>query len=245
MFTLHGRKALITGGSSGIGAATASLFARVGAEVALVGRTKSRLARVAAEIEDGGAKVILIPADLSRFESIPRIVEEAASAMDGLDVLVNNAGIYRPGRVAELQLSDWQAQFDLNVRAPFFLCKAAYPWLKKADGAVVVNVLSNLAQRPVANAAAYSASKAALQSLGETLALEWAKDDIRVVAVSPGVVDTPIHGGADLSGVAAEHPLRRIGKPEEVASAILFLACDASAWITGSNVFVDGGIHLA
>ena len=133
----------------------------------------------------------------------------------------------------------------MNLAAPIWLCKAAYPWLRRSAAGVVVNCSSSLAQRPVAGVAAYNASKAALESLTRTLALEWAPDGIRVVAVSPGVVDTPIHGGADLQPLDAMHPLGRVGKAEEIAAAVLFLACDASAWTTGAILAVDGGIHLA
>lgn len=245
MFTLHGRKALITGGGSGIGAATARQLSRGGASVFLVGRTEKKLLAVQTEIENEGRSAAILAADLYEPNAPASIVREAAASMGGLDLLVNNAAVYRPGPVAELELSQWQAHFDLNVRAPFLLCQAAHPWLAAANDAVVVNVLTNLAHRPVPGVAAYSASKAALLSLGQTLALEWAKDGIRVVSVSPGVVQTPIHRGADISSAAAMHPLGRIGTTEEVAAAILFLATSESGWTTGSDLCVDGGLHLA
>ncbi|HKI84577.1 MAG TPA: SDR family oxidoreductase [Candidatus Krumholzibacteria bacterium] len=244
MFTLHGRKALITGGGSGIGAATARQFSRAGASVYLVGRGEDNLRGVQEEISSAGGKAGLLAADLYEAEAAERVVASAARSMDGIDILVNNAGLYFPQPVTELELDQWQAHFDLNVRAPYLLCKAAYSWLKAAEEAVVVNVLSNLAHRPVRGAAAYCASKAALLSFGQSLALEWAADGIRVVSVSPGVVQTPIHQGADLRGAAKMHPLGRIGTAEEVASAILFLASEESAWTTGSDFSVDGGLHL-
>ncbi len=245
MFTLHDRRALITGAGSGIGAATARLFAEHGAQVALVGRTVARLEAVRDEIEAQGRRAVVLPADLGEVGAAAAVVERAARQLGGLDILVNNAAVYRAASIAGMGLDDWQEHFDVNLRAPFLLCQAAYPWLKDSGRGVVVNVLSTLATRPVPAVAAYSASKAALLSLTQTMALEWAGDGIRSVAVSPGVVDTPIHGGRDLAEMAAMHPLGRVGTAAEVAAAIAFLASDASAWTTGSVLTVDGGIHLA
>lgn len=244
MFTLHGRKALITGGGSGIGAATARQFSRAGASVFLVGRGEDKLRRVQEEIASTGGSADVLAADLYAVEAAEQAVTSAAGSMNGIDILVNNAGLYRPRPVVELELADWQAHFALNVRAPYLLCKAAHPWLEAAEDAVVVNVLSNLAHRPVPGAAAYCASKAALLSFGRSLALEWAEHGIRVVSVSPGIVQTPIHRGADLRGAATMHPLGRVGTADEVASAILFLASKESSWTTGSDFSVDGGLHL-
>lgn len=245
MFTLHDRRALITGGGSGIGAASARLFAEAGAQLALVGRRQEKLEEVAAEITAAGGTAQCIPADLRDPSEPERVVAEAAEKMGGLDLLFNNAALYRPSSVAGISSEEWQEHLDLNLTAPLFLCRAAYPWLKRSEAAVVINCLSTLAQRPMPGVAAYSASKAALLSVTQTLALEWAPDGIRVVAVSPGVVDTPIHGGTDLSPMAAMHPLGRVGRPEEIAAAALYLASQASAWTTGSILTVDGGIHLA
>jgi NAD(P)-dependent dehydrogenase (short-subunit alcohol dehydrogenase family) len=244
MFTLHGRRALITGGGSGIGAATARQLSHAGASVFLVGRGEEKLQRVTEEIVSAGGSAEFLSTDLYETDAAKLVVEEAAARLGGLDLLVNNAGLYRPGKLVDTELGDWQAHFDLNVRAPYLLCKAAYRWLKEAEAAVVVNVLSNLAHRPVPGAAAYCASKAALLSLGQALSLEWAEDGIRVVSVSPGVVQTPIHKGADLGGAAKMHPLGRVGTADEVASAILFLASEESAWTTGSDFSIDGGLHL-
>ena len=245
MFTLHDSRALITGGGSGIGAATAKLLAQQGARVALVGRRATKLEEMRDEIVGEGGTAVVLPADLTEAKAAAEVVGAAAKALGGIDLLVNNAALYKAASVAKMPLSEWQIHFDLNLRAPFLLCQAAYPWLKDSGSGVVVNVLSTLAQRPMPGVAAYSASKAALLSLTQTLALEWAKDGIRSVAVSPGVVDTPIHGGRDLSEMAAMHPLGRVGTAQEIAAAILFLASGASAWTTGSILTVDGGIHLA
>jgi len=160
-------------------------------------------------------------------------------------VLVNNAAHYVPAPAQDTRLEDWQQHFDTNVTAPFVLCAAARPSLIASGSGVVVNVLSTLASRPVAGTAAYSASKAALLSLTQTLALEWAADGVRVVAVSPGVVDTPVHSRQHLEQLASAHPLGRVGNADEIAQAILFLASPASDWSTGTVLVVDGGISLA
>jgi len=245
MFTLHDRKAIVTGAGTGIGAASARLFAKAGAELVLVGRRVEKLEEVAREIEADSGRAHCVAADLSVAGEAERVVAEAAERMGGLDLLFNNAALYRAAPVSEISDGDWQAHLDLNLSAPLWLCRSAYPWLRRSEAGVVLNCLSTLAQRPVAGVAAYSASKAALLSLTQTLALEWAPDGIRVVAVSPGVVQTPIHGGADLAPMAALHPLGRVGRAEEIAAAALFLASDESAWTTGTVLTVDGGIHLA
>jgi glucose 1-dehydrogenase len=244
MLTLQDRRALVTGGGTGIGAATARAAAREGAAVALVGRRTEPLESVVAEIEAAGGRAVALGADLSRPESCDWVVQRAAAALGGLDLLFNNAALFRPGAVSEAEPGDWDEHFAVNLRAPALLCRAAYPHLKEAGG-VVVNNLSTLAQRPVAGVAAYSATKAALLSLTGTLALEWAADGIRVVAVSPGVVDTPIHSPGNLERMAPAHPLGRVGRPEEIAEAVVFLAGPRSAWTTGSVLTVDGGILLA
>ncbi len=243
---MHGRVALITGAGSGVGAAAARAFAREGARVALAGRRREPLAAMAADIEQAGGRALAVGADITQQEDVARLVAACRDQLGGLDVLVNNAGLFQPAPAAACTLESWQEHLAVNSTGPFLLCREAYIDLKRSGHGVIVNVLTNLAQRPVAGTAAYSASKAALLSLTQCLALEWAKDGIRVVAVAPGVVDTPIHSDRGrLDAMAPMHPLGRVGRAEEVADAILFLASDRSGWTTGAVLNVDGGIGLA
>jgi NAD(P)-dependent dehydrogenase (short-subunit alcohol dehydrogenase family) len=167
-----------------------------------------------------------------------------------LKALINNAGLYERKTFFETKDEDWERQWRTNLQAPVELCRHLHPLLMKAAPASVVNISSTLGLRPVAQTAAYSATKAALNSLTQTLALEWAPH-VRVNAVCPGIVDTPIHTFHELAegsevrrGVHEAHPLGRMGRPEHIAAAVDFLLSEDSNWTTGSLWTVDGGIHL-
>ena len=249
MDEMEGRVALITGASSGIGRAAALKFASEGVRVALVARNEARLHEVAREIrgKDGEARVIL--ADVTREAEIERVVREAVAAWGGIDVLVNAAGIFGTGTIETTTLQDWDAQFNINVRAPFYLIQRALPYLIERKGNVV-NVSSVTGLRAFPGILPYAASKAALDQLTHSVALELASQGVRVNAVNPGVVVTQLHraGGMNEEAYAAflehsktSHPLGRVGQPEEVAELIYFLASPKAAWITGVSYSIDGG----
>jgi NAD(P)-dependent dehydrogenase (short-subunit alcohol dehydrogenase family) len=244
MPNLQGRVALITGAGGGIGAATARRLAQLGASVALNGRRPAPLEALATQIRTAGGRCGVVVGDIAAEGAAGRVVQATVDQLGALDVLVNNAALYEPGPALQTSPGTWRKNLEVNVTAPFLLCCAAHDHLRAASG-VIVNVLSNLAQRPVANTAAYSASKAALLSLTQALALEWARDGIRVVGVAAGIVDTPMHGDRTrLAQAGGLHPLGRVGQPEEVAEVIAFLAGAQSAWTTGAVWNVDGGIGL-
>lgn len=240
--------ALITGGGSGIGAATARQMAHAGFRVALLGRTRARLERVAGEIRDGGhPEPLVIPCRQELEAEAELAVSLTHEAHGRLDVLVNNAAIFEPGAVRDATAEHWSTMLAINLQGPVFLSRAALPFLEETRG-VIVNVSSTLGERPVAGYAAYSASKAALISLTRSLALEEASRGIRAVAICPGVVDTPIHGDEGrpekMAAMAEMHPLGRVGTPDEVAGLVLHLCGEHSRWITGSVFTIDGGISL-
>jgi len=238
---------LITGGSRGIGLATAKMLAVGGARVVLFARNRDRGATAAAGI--AGSK--FVAGDVRHAVHCERAVNEALSAHGRLDVLVNGAGvIYRNRTVDAMSEEEWDETFDTNVKGAFLMSKAAISALRDTRGNIV-NVSSYVGLVGFAGAAAYAASKAALLNLTRSMALDHAVEGIRVNAVCPGSVDTEMirsawksHGDPTEAERQwkAKHPLGRIATPEEVASAILFLASDQASFITGAALPVDGGI---
>lgn len=252
MGKLDGKTALVTGASSGIGRATALRFAAEGADLALVGRDETTLAPVADACREAGATVTVVTADLDRETDRVRTVREAVEERGGLDVLVNAAGIIASGTVLDTSLEDWRRMMSINVDAVFHLMQLALPSLQERRGAVV-NVSSVTGTRSFPGVLAYCTSKAAVDHLTRCAALEMAPSGVRVNAVNPGVVVTQLHrrSGMDEEAYAAflergkqTHPLGRVGEPDEIADAILFLASSDSGWITGETLAVDGGRHL-
>ena len=244
---LQGKVALITGAGSGIGRAAAILFAQEGAKVALVGRTASKLEETARLISGGG--VYCVARDLSRREEAQEAVDECARHFDGLDIVVNNAGISRQRSLLETDEPLWQELVAHNINNPFWVAQASVPWLAKRGGGAIINISSSLGIKPSPAFGGYAVTKAALQMMTLSFALEHAADKIRVNTISPAVVDTPIHetylspeGAAQRKAEMARfYPLGRLGTAEEVAQAALYLASDDARWITGSTLLMDGG----
>jgi NAD(P)-dependent dehydrogenase (short-subunit alcohol dehydrogenase family) len=239
---MSNRVALITGGGTGIGRSTARQLGEAGWSVAVTGRRPEPLEEAIGPLEDRGLAIV---GDVSDPDGCAAMVERTVEEFGRLDLLVNNAAVYGPAPVVEDQEESWRRHFEVNVHGPWRLCRLAHPHLKVSGAGAVVNVLSTLAHNAAGTISAYCSSKSALEMLTRCLALEWAPDGIRVNAVSPGVVDTPIHPPGIAETMGPAHPLGRIGQPDEVARAILFLASDASAWTTGANLDVDGGIRIA
>jgi 3-oxoacyl-[acyl-carrier protein] reductase len=242
---LAGRAAVITGASRGIGAATARALAARGAAVALVGRSARALDEVARQVcADGGVAVPLV-AELSDPDATADVVPRAVAQLGGLDILVNNAGILpRAARSEQLARADWDAVLALNLTAPWELASRAHPALVERGGGVIVNVTSTAAYYPSIGLAHYCSSKAALEMTTKVLALEWARDGIRVVGIAPGRVDTdlvrPIVAYDEKRG-ARPNPLNRLGRPEEIAATIAFVCSDEAGYLTGTTVVLDGG----
>lgn len=249
---LEDRTALVTGASSGIGKATALLFAKEGARVALVARDREALRGVArkAELLDGSGRPVV--ADVTEADQCRDAVEETIETLGSLDVLVNAAGIIDTGSITDTDRDAWDEMMAVNLDAVFTLMQLAVPHLRESGGNVV-NVSSVTGLRAFPNVLSYCVSKAAVDQLTRCTALELADDGIRVNAVNPGVVVTQLHRRAGMDEEAYQeflehsvetHPLGRVGRPEDVARAILYLAADDAGWVTGVTLSVDGGRQL-
>jgi NAD(P)-dependent dehydrogenase (short-subunit alcohol dehydrogenase family) len=240
------KSVLLTGATSGIGRATALAFARRGANVAIVGRSAERGRDAAAACEAAGGTACFIEADVTKPEELRRAVAGTCERFGRLDIAFNNAGMQeRRAPLAEQTDGIFDAVFAANVRAVFQAMKAEIAAMLQSRGGVIINNASVSGLRnPNPGLAIYSASKAAVLSLTRSAALEYAPLGIRINAVSPGRVDTPMmlaSGIADMSAVAAALPARRLGQPEEVAEAAVWLASDAASFVVGHNLCVDGG----
>jgi NAD(P)-dependent dehydrogenase (short-subunit alcohol dehydrogenase family) len=234
--------AIITGSSSGIGRATALAFVREGGKVVITSRNKRSCEQVAKEVENAGGECIVWAGDISNEKDVSQLVKATLKAFGKIDILVNNAGIFWMKPIEKMSLDDWEQMIHTNLRGAFLLCKYAVPHLK--SGAAIVNVASVLGTVGAPTATAYCASKGGLIMFTKALALELAPRNIRVNAVNPGPIETPMTAGlskADRKEFTDFVPLGRFGQPGEVANAILFLASGEASYVNGSCVFVDGG----
>ncbi len=238
--------ALITGAGSGIGRATALRFAAEGGRVALLGRSAEKLEAVADELGRDRARVF--PAHHEDSAAVRDVLAAIGSEWGRLDFVFNNAGTYLPRRAADTSDAEWNEAIASNLTGPFVVTRECLPLLRADGGGAIVNNASTLALAPIPESSAYSVAKAGLLMLTRATALEEAQHGVRVLAICPGVVDTPIHsvrGEGFIDEAGGLHPLGRVGTPEEVATLVLFLASRESSWTTGAIVTIDGGIALA
>lgn len=247
-----GKVALVTGAAMGIGAAVAEVLAERGATVVMVDRAKTEAEKIVERLKARSLNSYLVVADVSSLPDVERVIAEATERFGGIDMVSNNAGIQRYGTVETTPESIWDEVMAVNLKSVYLVCGAAMPHLKRSCGAVV-NMASVQAFATQRNVAAYTSSKHALIGLTRSMALDYARDGVRVNCVAPGTVDTPmLHWAASLNGdpeavmqaVNAMHPLRRIAQPREIAEVVVFLLSERASFVTGATYSVDGGLLL-
>lgn len=246
-FRLDGRRALVTGGSRGIGLGLARGFAEAGADIVLVARKPAELAEAAAELADTGRQIATVPFDLAESAKIADFYRDVVAQHGPIDILVNNAGMSRRGPAHELSLDDWHAVMDLNLTAVFALCQEfAKERIASNRPGKIVNIGSLMSSASRPGTAPYSASKGGILLLTKGLALDWAKHRIHVNAIGPGYIATPltqalVEDPKFNAWVTERCPLGRWGSPEDLANVAVFLASPASDFVTGQIIYADGG----
>jgi NAD(P)-dependent dehydrogenase (short-subunit alcohol dehydrogenase family) len=244
---LAGKVAIVTGAGSGIGRASALRFAAEGASVVAADIRGAKADETVAMIESGGGVGMPFAGDVADAADTERMVATARDAFGGLDALFNNAGTIRPGTAVQLSQDDWDLVMDVNVRSVFLGAKYAVPAMVERGGGTIVSTASVSGLAGDRASVVYSASKAAVINLTRSLAVDHARQQIRVNCICPGAIDTPPVGRMLAEPEAREraakaHPLGRIGRPEDIAAAAVWLCSDESSWITGHALVVDGGL---
>ena len=247
---LGNRVALITGGTSGIGKATALLFAQEGAQVAITGRNEARGQEVVNQIKQANSAAIFIRSDVRCADQCRQAVEETLRVFGRLDILFNNAGVFYPNTVLDCTEEEWDLTIDINLKGTYWMCKFALPTMIAQGSGVIINNASGWGLVGGNEAAAYCAAKGGVVLMTKAMAIDHSQQGIRVNCVCPGDVETPmLTEDAQLRGMtweayltqAARRPMGRIGRPDEIAKAVLFLASDDSSFMSGAALAVDGG----
>lgn len=249
MWNLNGQTAIVTGGTKGIGKATVLEFLDLGARVLFTARNKQDVESLEKELQDKGFEVNGIVSDVAVKEDRQKIVDWIQINWQTLDILVNNAGINIRKEALEYSDDELKKVLDINLVAPFELSRALHPFLERSKAATVINIASVAALQDVGTGTPYAMAKSGLLQQTRSLAVEWAKDGIRVNAVSPWFTETPLTEGflkqdEKMNGILGRTPLKRIAKAEEMASIIAFLAMEKSSYITGQNIIADGGMSI-
>ncbi len=243
-----GKVAFVTGAASGIGRATAVAFATEGARVAILDRTEEALADTAEAVRQVGGEVLVLACDVSDPDQVEASVGRVVETFGRLDIAFNNAGVEnKAAPVHEIALDEWDHILDVNLRGTFVCMKHELAQMVRQGGGLVVNTSSGAGVRGVAGGASYTASKHAIIGLTKAAALDYAKQNIRVNEILPGNIETPMMDrftGGDIQKAIDLEPVGRLGKPEEIADAVLWMSADLGAFVTGAAIAVDGGWSL-
>jgi len=248
MFSLVGKVAIVTGAGRGIGRAIALGLAQAGADVVVAARTAADIDEVAAGIEDTGRKALAIPTDVRDIDQVTSMLGKTLASFGRVDILVNNAGGYFIAPVLDMSPRGWEAVIKENLDSVFICCKVIGEPMVKQKAGSIISVSSTTGLGPYPGAAHYAVAKAGIISLTKTLAVEWAPYNIRVNAIAPGFVETPAttafwqENPKHRQAVLQKVPLGRLGKPEDIVGTAIFLASDASAYVTGETIVVSGGL---
>jgi len=246
-FSLKHKVAVVTGSGRGIGKAVALGLAEAGADVVVLARTAADVNRTADEIRATGSKALAVPTDVRLVDQIENMVAVALKEFGHVDVLVNNAGASFFARTLELSEGGWDALVRENLKTPFLCSKAVAPAMIKQGGGSIVNISSTEGMRSAATCAAYAAAKAGVINLTRSLAVEWAPYHIRVNSICPGFIENPglpeaLEQFPALKARLSKVPLARMGKQEDIVGGVIYLASDASGYVTGANIAIDGGL---
>jgi gluconate 5-dehydrogenase len=248
LFSLKGKTALVTGASGGIGRALAVALGGAGAAVGVHGRDDADLAETRKQVDAAGGRGVILKADIADVAACRRLTDDTVRQLGRLDVLVNCAGINFRNPLADATEDEFEKIFAVNLRGLFFLCQAAYPVMKAQGGGKIVNVGSITTTWGLGGVGVYGMTKSAVGHLTRTLAVEWAADNIQVNCLAPGFIKTPLTAES-VWGVESRRewmmsriPAKRPGKPEDMVTAVLFMAAPGSSYLTGQTIAVDGGV---
>ncbi len=249
MWDLKGKKALISGGTKGIGRATVIEFLELGAEVLFTARNKDEIASFENELQARDFKVKGMMADSSNLEDRNKIKEYIGELWGHVDILVNNAGINIRKKARDYSEEEYRKVLEINLIAPFELSRLLYKYLRASGNASIINVASSAALQDVGTGTPYAMSKAGLLQQSRSLAVEWAGDKIRVNSVSPWFTKTPLtegylHNNEKMNSILSRTPLNRVAEANEISAIIAFLAMEKSSFITGQNIIADGGMSI-
>ena len=242
----EGKVAVITGATAGIGAACARIFSAQGASVVLVGRNQTRGCAIEKELNSTGGKALFVPCDIACENDVDRLVSCIREEFGRVDILYNNAGVMLPSmEIERMPFEDWKKTFDININGMFLITRAVKPFLIESKGCIINNAsIAGLQHYAAGRSYAYSASKAAVIQFSHQMAKNYGEDGIRVNCICPGIIDTDILGDRDRSVYAERIPLGYVGKPEDVAKVVSFLASEEASYLTGVVLAIDGGASL-